>query len=404
MPKVHSLTFFLSCYTGFPFRAIRFGVTVLALFMPFMTVPAAAEAETVHVRDAEWLKRGGVRDLVASSPGTPVLVFSADDQVRTVLQGRLPSGPVHLAQVVPLESGIGTTHFDRWLVTLPAKLREEGRFALDNGVIRGKGVFGEAEVTPLNRPAEWPRHPALVIDTAFFLSLYKDEVRTAMIPLVVKLYAMLRRGGIAPASVWIVSRNREMAFPLEFGYLPVLLREMFVSPGLFQEELPPVWRRMQSAQYLAFFGQTEEALGELKDLLRPGTAPYAHYQAAVLMFREGQVAEGVRNLREAASVDPDYGRGFLVQAGAFWAKREVGIAEFILKEGFSMFPREPSLAIGLARALAEQAIAEREAAPDRSMARIREAIALPIPEEIRKEILHAFGAAPPDAGAAGAPH
>lgn len=399
---------FPSWYTGFPVRAICLGVICLGaamstLFMPFMTAQAAAEAETVHVRDAEWLKRGGVRDLIALSPGTPVLVFSADDQVHTLLQGRDPSGPVHLTQVVPLESGIGTAHFDRWLVTLPAKLREEGRFTLDNGIIRGKGVFRETTVTALDRSAEWSRRPALVIDAGFFLSLYKDEVRTPMIPLVIKLYAMLRRGGIAPASVWIVGRNREMAFPLEFGYLPVLLREVFASPRMFQEELPPSWRRMQSAQYLAFFGQTEEALGELEELLRPGTAPYAYYQAAVLRFREGQVDEGARDLRAAASVDPDYGRGFLVHAGAFWAKRDVGIAEFILREGFSMFPREASLAIGLARVLTEQAIVERATAPDRSIARIREAISLPIPEEIRKEILHAFGAVPPDAGVSGAP-
>ncbi|RJP19612.1 MAG: tetratricopeptide repeat protein [Deltaproteobacteria bacterium] len=375
----------------------------MILVISFVNVPAAADSDPVHMRDADWFKRGGVPEILDSDPSAPMLLFSADDQVRTLKPGRFSSVPVRLTQVVPLESGVDQSHFERWLATLPVDVLNAGRFTLDNGVIRGKGGFGEATVTALDRPGEWPRRPILVIDTAFLLSLYKDEVRTPMVPLVVKLYATIRRSEIAPISVWIVSRNREVAFPLEFGYLPVLVREIFSNPRNFREELPAIWRRVQSAQRLAFFGQRDEALDELKELLLPETAPYAYYQSAVLRFREARIEEGVRDLRAAASIDPDYGRGFLLHAGAFWAKGEVGIAEFILREGFSMFPGETSIAIGLARALAEQAIGERDEAPDRSMMRIREAVGLPIPEELRKEILHAFGGAPVDPGATGNP-
>lgn len=373
----------------------------MVLVISVVNVSIAAEADPVQIRDADWFKRGGVPEILASDPGAPMLLFSADDQVRTLLPGRFSSAPVRLTQVVPLESGVDQSHFERWLATLPVDVRNAGRFTLDNGVIRGKGGFGEATVTALDRPGEWPRRPILVIDTAFLLSLYKDEVRTPMVPLVVKLYATIRRADIAPISVWIVSRNREVSFPLEFGYLPVLVREIFSTPRNFREELPETWRRVQSAQQLVFFGQTDEALEALKELLFPETAPYAYYQSAVLQFREARIEEGVRNLRAGSSIDSDYGRGFLLQAGAFWAKGEVGIAEFILREGFSMFPGETSLAVGLARSLAEQAIGERDEAPDRSMMRIREAIGLPIPDELRKEILHAYGGPPIDSGAAG---
>ncbi|MBI5419444.1 MAG: hypothetical protein HZA60_05090 [Deltaproteobacteria bacterium] len=230
-----------------------------------------------------------------------------------------------------------------------------------------------------------------MIDVGFFLPLYKDEVRTPMINLAMRLISTLKAAGVESDSIWLVRRNGDFEFPLEFGYLPGLLQETFTNPERFSNSLPEKWKRLDAAQYLAFFGQVEEALREYEDLMRLEDAPFLLYEGAILKFKYGDLDAGIKYLRGAAIKDRDYSRGFLLQALYFWRKGELAATESILRAGRDLFPDDEMMSIGLARVLTEQALSEREADPLGAKSRVDEALSLAIPEEIRKEITHVWG-------------
>lgn len=364
-------------------RIFRSAAALLLVALP------AFAGEAVSVKDAAWLRRAGVREVRKTAPDAPILVFSPDDQLRFLGPDDAAPGNVRLTQVVPIPGGITKGHFDDWVRNLPPSLRAAESFRFDNGSILGEGEYGAVRVTTVDRSAPWPHDPSLLIDADFFIPLYLDEVRTPMIPLVMKIYAALRRGGVRPRSVTIVSRTGEMMFPLDFGYLPALLREVFLAPESFRDDLPRKWKRVEEAQFLAFFGQREEALGKIETDLRPGEEPYAHYIAAVLRFQGEDFEGGVKELGEAAA-DPEYRRGYLVQAGALWRGGELGAAERILRAGVSRFPSEMVLNAGLARLLFEQAVAVREEDAGKARTLVEEALSLPVPPEVREEIRAAW--------------
>ncbi len=368
---------------------------LISLLLHAWALPALAGGRDVAIVDPsrfrEWTRTGAS----VSPPPESVLVFSAEDQVIRFLDAGIPFGSVPLFQVVPLEKGIGPEHFEEWRSSLPKPAQEEGAFSLDNGLIRGAGKFQRIRVGPVTLPAGWPKHPVLVVDAGFFLPLYKDEVRTPMVPLVMKLVATLHDASVRWDSARIIDRNLDPGYPLEFGYVPELLREVLSDPDRFRSDLPERWALLDRAQYFSFFGQREEAVREYEVLAGMECPAAVPYQAAVLAFREeGSFRDGIRHLVEAARKDRAYLRGFLVQGAAFWDRGELAAAETILREGRKLFPENEMIRIGLARNLAEQAVNVREADPAAADRMIREALSLRVPEDVRAEILEGWGGGP----------
>ncbi|MGE5246783.1 MAG: tetratricopeptide repeat protein [Verrucomicrobiota bacterium] len=339
----------------------------------------------------EWFRAAASRDDFPD----PILLFSAEDQLSPMFRQSGGHRPAPVVQVVPIERGIGERHFESWRSTLPKNARGNGAFVLDNGAIRGGPGFERIRVTPVTLPGEWPKRPLLVVDAGFFLPLYKDEVRTPMVPLVMKLVATLASASIRWDRAKIISRNRDREFPLEFGYVPQLLREVLSDPESFRDRLPERWDVLDRAQQMAFFGQAEEAealYGKLTGF--PGLAA-ARYQAAQLSFKSGaDFREGLRRLAAAAEEDAAYSRGFLVQGAAFWERGNLPAAVWILRQGRALFPEDAMMAVGLARNLAEQAVNARREDPAGAERMIREALSLKVPEQVRAEIIEGWGAGP----------
>lgn len=378
-------------------RSSRFVFVLLfLLFLPAWASPTSAADD----RDVSILDPSGFRDWIRSgrslqAPLESILAFTAEDQVFRFLDNNVANRSIPLFQVVPLEGGISAAHFANWRSSLPVAARKEGAFALDNGVIRGEGEFGWIRVGPVTLPEGWPKHPVLVVDAGFFIPLYKDEVRTPMVPLVMKLVATLRNASVRWDSARIINRNSDPNFPLEFGYISELLREVLSDPEAFRDEIPERWALLDRAQYLAFFGQEEEAMREYGTLVGMGSPAAVRYQAATLAFRgEGNFRDGIRYLEEAAKKDKAYSRGFLVQGTVFWDRGDLPAAEQILRAGLKIFPGDERMKIGLARNLAEQAVSVRKEDPVSAERMIREALSLPVPEEVRGEILDGWGDAP----------
>ncbi len=368
---------------------VRVSVLAAVAFIVFALLPGPARGG-VSVVDSSWLGRGIPDEVAAAGGDAGLLIFSADDQVRRVVVGAGPPTGVPIVQVVPIEKDIGPLHFENWRSSLPEAGRKEGVFVLDNGIIRGNGRFAGIRVLPLTRPGDWPRRPVAVVDPGFFLALYKDEVRTPMIGLVMKWVKTLRAAGVDPPRAWIVDRNRELDFPLEFGYLPGLVREALDNLAAFRDALPETWERLDRAQYLAFFAQTDEALREYAAVARASGLPAASYQAAQLSFRHRDIDAGVAYLEAAGRKDPDYARGFLVQGFNLGSKGELGAAEKVLRAGRRLFPGNEMISIAFARVLGEEAWHLRN---DRAVSGklLDEALSLPVPEAVRDEIRAPWG-------------
>jgi len=357
--------------------------------------PSAGEGRDVSIVSPSgfrtWLRGESARGHLPDS----ILLFSAEDQLSRLLESSLPVESISLFQVVPLERGISAAHFENWRSSLPEPARTEGAFSLDNGLIHGEGRYRRIRIGPVILPGGWPDHTALVVDAGFFIPLYKDEVRTPMVPLVLKLVATLKNASVRWETVRIINRNSDPVFPLEFGYIPDLLREVLSDPNRFRDSIPEPWAQLDRAQYMAFFGQVEEASRGYEALFRMGIPAAAWYQAATLSFRGGgDLSEGIRYLAEAAKRDKAYSRGFLVQGAAFWDRGNLPAAEQVLRKGRELFPENSLVTIGLARNLAEQAAQAREEDPVAADRMIREALSFRVPEDIRAEILKDWSADP----------
>lgn len=345
---------------------------------------AATAAADVQVVEAGWFDKGMARDEMHPS-ARPILVFSAEDRIGLLAGGA--GRPPEVFQVVPLEGVIPPGHFRGWLGTLPEPLRGSDSFRLDGALIRGTGRFEGVRVGSLSTAAYWPKRPIIVVDTGFFVALDKDEVRTPTVPTVLRVYRTLRDAGIATDEVRIVNRNGDAGFPLEFGYLPRLLSELFEDPSAFKDRIPEKWERIDAARFQAFFLQREEALGEMEPLLRRDDVPAALYMAADLLIQDGDLERGLPYLERAARADRDFARGFVVQAFELRRKGALDAAERVLRAGRDLFPDHQAIAVLLADVLSELAARLRGESPDTAMRLIDEALSMPIPDDMRARIL-----------------
>lgn len=340
--------------------------------------------------------RGGVtviREVPAFDDASrPWLVFSARDQVRNFIDNAGKVSGAEVFHVVPIENAISRTTFEEWLTSLPTPVRRRTNFRLDDGIVRGRRDFTRYRLGPLSLSGEWPKGPCVVVDTGFFLPLYKDEIRTPMIPLVMRLAATLHQAGVTPAEVRIVDRKEAQDFPLEFGFLAGLLRDLFASPESFRENVPRSWSLLSEARHDVTLFQPEAAAERLEKILAdPDPDPGIRYLAASLRFRNGDTGGGLEYLEKAVRADAGFARGYSEHAMRLWKDGRADEAETVLRAGRRVLPGDGRLAIHLALLLAERAASSKETDPALFRKLRSEALSLPIPEEVRAEIVGRTG-------------
>lgn len=263
-------------------------------------------------------REGVLQDLVAVLPAEGMLTPASRDGVRAFL-----------------EAG-GVAGDDR------------ATFVADNGTVTGRiGRLSVVLCTPkgLRRPE---MESVVALDTAFLAAMYRDDVKTPMVALARKLVATMRARLVTASAVVIFDASGRPDFPLDFGYLPTLLKEIVSAPESFAAAPPEKWRLLAAAETGYFFMQFQLAAPLYARFLElaPGE-PSACYRLAWMAARDLEVDAALPWLARAAS-DPPYRRGYAEIAEYLFRKGRVDGAERVLRAGLAAFPKDPVIATNLA--------------------------------------------------------
>jgi hypothetical protein len=293
-------------------------------------------------------------DILFSHPSLhDIVLFSPDDHLADLFL------PLHrekkisaLMVVVPSENSLTGENLAAWrsyISTLSPG--SDNLFLLREGTLDGFLVRVVSVKDWKGKPGNGP----VILDLAFLLAMYQNEIRTPFVDLPRKFLSTLddRKVDISRIRPWVVRRD---LIPLAYGYLPKLIGEMVQTPSAFRKDLPRKWRELRRAEYLAFFSANEEAIPHFEKYRKEEPEdPSILFKLAQMHFVDREIERGMRYLHRAFKADAYYIRGYSESALNFFRKGEFENAERVLRAGLLSDPQNPDLKQGLGRILLEQA-------------------------------------------------
>lgn len=307
-----------------------------------------------------------VLEEVLPGAGGRALLVSPHDYLGTLLLPLRRSGVLkELVVLLPYDNVLTEGHIEELRGFLErGGIPEEDRRGLrfQNGSIRGVIDGMPVTVSTLKALPKQEGEFLVVIDTAFLPVLYRNEVKTPMVDLAWKLVLTLRERKIRADAVVLFDAAGRPDFPLEYGFLAHLLREMISAPDAFAEGPPEKWRTLKAADAAYFFSQYAEGMELYRMYLgkNPSDAS-ACYKIAAMASRDLDVDLVLHWLNRAAAADPFYRRAFAELAGYFFRKEMFDASERILQSGLSGFPNDPVISTNLAVLYISRGEAAREA-------------------------------------------
>jgi len=224
----------------------------------------------------------------------------------------------------------------------------------------------------------------LLLDPDFFLPIYENEVRGGMIDLSMKLYRSIVEAHADRFPLIVVEPLSKPSFPLQWSYLDSLWTEIWQAPGAFRNDLPRKWKMRKDSEFLAEFGQFEEA-AKILDEARPYFPKDGSidFQLARMAFWDREVPVGIRYLNRAVKIDRRFLRGYSEFAEYLVSKERLPAAEMVLRAGLMVDKADPSLNTGLFRLLLERAEARKTTDPDEALADLEYALSLIVPDGMK---------------------
>ncbi len=285
--------------------------------------------------------------------------------------------------VVPSDAPFTGKDLESWKSYVSAfSPGSDNGFALEGGSMTGRVEGLIVRVYPLKQWRDPPSDGPVILDIAFLLSRYEDEVRTPVPDLPRTFLVMLEGRNVDPSRLilWVADRSD---IPLERGYLPKLLDELARDPKGFRDGLPAKWRALKTGEYLAYLGMYEQAVSHFEDFLKEEPEePSILLRIAYTRFVDGDADRGLRFLLRAYGADPYYVRGYAAAAFTMYTKGELGTAERIVRAGLALDPDFLDLKMGLGRILSAQAKKKLPDDPAAAEARFREIGAIGLPKDL----------------------
>ncbi|HEX9191740.1 MAG TPA: hypothetical protein VF847_06560 [Candidatus Deferrimicrobiaceae bacterium] len=354
---------------------------LLSLAVPSGT-PFGEEPPAVEVVAGEK----ALADRIASAirPGQGILLLSP-----YLRYGILPADggrELRVTHVTPLRDPLGEEQFGNWKRAAPIPIDNatlgEGTFLARSGGVR-------LTVTGLAGIPELGGYDLVVLYPDFFLPLYENEVRGGMIDLSLKLYRTLvgKRG--VGGTLLVVDPLSNPSFPLQWGYIAEFWKEVWRRPDAFRDAIPPRWGMRKDSEYLADFGQFDEAATLLDE-----AAPHfpndgsLDFQSARLAFWGREVPAGIRFLNRAFRKDSRYLRAYAHFGSYLDSRGRTPEAETVYRAGLLLAPEDPPLNLALLKLLLERAEAAKGSDPAGARRDLREAMELRVPEERKREVRH----------------
>jgi len=290
--------------------------------------------------------------MLPDAGGRLVLVSPSDYLSTLVLPLRRAGALKEIDVVLPFDNVLTPDHLTEIRAFLEkGGISEEDRasLAFDNGAIRGEIEGMRLSLRTLRGLPNVDGGRVVALDTSFLTAVFRNEVKTPMVDTAWRLVLTLRERGVSARRILILDTAGRADYPLEYGYLSALLREMLSAPETFTGVLPEKWRILKAAEGAYYFAQNEEAMALYREFLTraPGDAS-ACYKIAMMALRDLDVDMSLQWLNKAAAADPLYKRAYTEAAGYLYRKDLFDGAERILLAGLSKFPKEPVFATNLA--------------------------------------------------------
>lgn len=190
------------------------------------------------------------------------------------------------------------------------------------------------------------------LDLSFFAPLYKNEVRTPLLPLLNNTLATLNQAAWPVVATTISLSNLDGATPLDSRFLQDILREIFAQPSLLAADPPMVWKGQTDLFYLANLFQYEQAVETASAMTtaapKDAAAHYALYKVSRL---QKQSAEALASLDRAVALDAVYALEYALLAPVATSKGRPDEAARLLTLAVGALPGHPHLQLDLAYAL-----------------------------------------------------
>jgi len=289
---------------------------------------------------------------------------------------------IRVYHLTPGKDPLTEEQFGGWKKALPVPL---DCAVFRDGRIRGNA--GNAEITVYALPSMDvpPGRCVVVLDPDFFPPLYESEVRGGFITLSLKLYRSLSERKATGFPLYVIEPLSVRMFPLQWTYADRLWAELWTRPDDFRDALPPRWDGRRESEFLAEFGQFEEAAALLdesrKTFPKDGSIDF---QLARLSFWEREAPQGIRFLVRAYRIDRRFLRGFGEFAPWLVSKQRSGEAETVYRAGLALEKDDPHLNLGLMRLLLDRAESLAASDPEEAKADLKEVISLPGPDELKR--------------------
>lgn len=241
-----------------------------------------------------------------------------------------------------LESGIAT----------PA---EASTLTLSSGVLRGTLRSKPFIAAPLSALPEL-QHPLLLhIDSDYFRSLYKGEIKTPLYPLLLDTINTIRSKKWKVAAATISHSNLSANLPLQTRFIGEQIEKILTDPLMLDRPLPQEWEERANALYLENFMQKEKIrdiyLGLEKRNPRDPSIKYFLYHLA-RQFNQGNLA--LDYLQQAVQLDPLYALEYLDLAQVASEKNRPEDITRMLQSAHTALPENPFIALHLAGNFAER--------------------------------------------------
>ncbi len=221
-------------------------------------------------------------------------------------------------------------------------------------VLLDKQVSGVLRETPLV-VAPLPNLPQLTgpvivhFDQSYFQQMYKNEIATPLIPLVINTLSTLREKKIPLLAVTFSYGNLEERIALDVRFIGEIVERLVAHPENFDQPMPANWKRMGDSLYLANFFKKDEVreLALAMNAEEPDAAwvKFALFRSAAA---NKQGSDALSFLAEAVKLDNVYAMEYLNLSEMAYDKGRPDEALRMLSLAANVFPESVQIKLKMA--------------------------------------------------------
>jgi len=148
------------------------------------------------------------------------------------------------------------------------------------------------------------------VDASFFQSMYKNEKETSSLPFIAGMFKLLSNAGLNTYSVSVSASGLDESGTLRFRPFSRYMVRLFKEPGMVDVKPPALWSKRAEAWRMEQ-KNPKVAVSLYKRLIEryPEDAA-SRYDLADLYFSLGEYKDCLKELEEAAGLDPAYRAAF----------------------------------------------------------------------------------------------